>query len=77
MRPVEVIESKRWRNGATGATASIYGALPWTVEADKANWSCEVVGYTVRMSNGTVGCGRRPWATREEAEAFLIKWGSR
>ena len=29
MRILEVIESKRWRNVKTGATTSLYGAVPY------------------------------------------------
>lgn len=67
MRILEVIESKRWKNNKTGATASIYGAVPYTSETEKQEWSIETVGFTWRKSDGTIGLGRPPAATYEEA----------
>jgi hypothetical protein len=67
----EVIPSRAWKNTTTGATASLYGAVPWTVESDKANWSIVDRGYTVRnRSTGTVGIGRQPWTTQAEAQVW-------
>jgi hypothetical protein len=66
-----VIESKRWVNKMTGATASVYGAVPWSSGADKPNWSVETVGWTVEdMKNGTVGIGRPPWKSKSEAQRW-------
>ena len=73
MKPIEVIESKAWVH-TSGRKASIYGAVPWTIDADKPNWSIVTTGYTLRMDNGTVGYGRPPLPTREEAEAVLANW---
>lgn len=67
MRILEVIESRRWRNITTGDTASLYGAVPYTSESDKPNWIVETVGWTWRNDNGTIGLGRVPAKTREEA----------
>ena len=67
MRVMEVIESKRWVNSVTGQTASIYGAVPYFGEAEKSKWSVQSVGWTWKMENGTIGLGRMPAATREEA----------
>ena len=67
----EVIESKRYRNTETGRTASIYGACPWYSPESKQYWTIETVGWTVRDNNtNTVGFGRVPFKTREEAQAF-------
>lgn len=64
-----LIESRRWERD-DGMTASIYGACPWSNDADKARWSIVIVGWTLRDTrNNTVGIGRKPWATRAEAEA--------
>lgn len=64
----EVIESKSWKNHKTGATASIYGACPWTNAADEPNWAMVVRGWTLRDNrNGTVGIGRLPFETKELA----------
>jgi hypothetical protein len=52
----EVIESKRWKHKATGATASLYGAVPWSgAPGDrKEDWQLENVGWTIRWDDGTV-----------------------
>jgi len=71
MRVEEVVESRAWINSETGATASVYGAVPWTSEAEKPQWSVQIRGFTWRMPNGTIGMGRKPVATREEAQAIM------
>lgn len=76
-RILEVIESKRWKNVKNGCTASIYGACPYTNDAEKQDWIIEVVGYTWRLDNGTVGLGRIPAKTREEALAVMDKFNGR
>jgi hypothetical protein len=54
-----------------GLQASPHGACPWTSEAERARWSAKDVGWTVRDSRtGTAGIGRRPWATKEEADSW-------
>lgn len=75
MRIVEVIESRVWVNSRTGATASIYGALPYI--GDGAEWSIVADGWTWAMDNNTIGCGRVPAKTRAEAEAFMAEWNGR
>ena len=73
MSKYEVIPAVLWRRD-DGASASIYGALPWRSEAEKARWKREEVGFTVRNPHtNEVGIGRAPWATRGEAEAFAAK----
>jgi len=70
----EIIESKKWVNTVTGETASIYGSMPYTNDTEKANWSIEVVGYTIRNNDtGTVGLGRKPFKTMYEAVEHLRK----
>ena len=67
-----VIEARRWVSPSTGRTASIYGSAPWT--GDKGDWHIEVVGWTIEYNfNGrvTVGNGRVPFKTKDEAEAFI------
>lgn len=71
MRIVQVIPSRVWVNRVTGQRASIYGAAPWTSEADRANWEMVNQGFTWELSNGTVGLGRVPASTREEAEKVM------
>lgn len=76
MRIIGIIPSRVYVH-TSGATASIYGACPWTSEAGKAEWRIVERGFTYEMSNGTVGCGRVPEATREEAEAFMARYNAR
>ena len=76
MKILEVIESKRWVNKVTGQTASIYGAVPYFGDQGKANWSIEVVGYTWKLDNGTIGLGRIPAKTYEEAIEIMIKFNN-
>ncbi len=75
-KPIAVIESKLWRH-TTGRAASIYGAVPWTNAADKPNWQIESTGYTLKMSDGTVGYGQLPLPTRELAQDVMDKWLAR
>lgn len=74
MKPIEIVESKIWFNRITGRTASIYGAVPWSTQAQKAEWSLETRGYALRFDNGTVGHGARPFKTRKEAELCMSHW---
>lgn len=75
----EVIEARRWKNRKTGATASIYGAVPWGGgNGAKEDWEIQTTGFTVRnLRTGTVGIGRVPWASRSEAEAWVEKENAR
>jgi hypothetical protein len=77
MKVLEVIESKVWVNKKTGLRVSPYGACPWTSEADRINWTLETVGYTWRNDNGTIGLGRVPAKTREEAIEVMEKVNAR
>jgi len=66
-----VIPRQYWLNFKNGATASLYGAIPWTREADKSNWQVVSVGFTVRDNvRGTVGICRKPWDTEAEAHVW-------
>jgi hypothetical protein len=77
MRPIDVIPSRRLRHTTTGRTASLYGAHPATgAPGDtRKDWTVETVGWTVANDDGTYGCGRQPWATREGAEAYFFQHG--
>lgn len=78
MEKYEVIVSKSWKNHKTGATASIYGACPWTNAADEPNWSVVTCGWTLRNNrNETVGIGRLPFATKELAVEHANKLNAR
>lgn len=71
MARYEVIESKSWKRD-DGATASIYGAVPWTSSSEEKRWKIVPRGFTVRDNvSGTVGIGKQPWATRAEAQAWV------
>lgn len=77
MRIIEVIESKRWRNLVTGATASIYGACPYYSSKHAHDWVMETVGYTWRLDNGTIGLGRMPAKTHVEAVEIMHRYNDR
>jgi len=74
----EIIPSRRWRH-VSGRTASPYGASPWTGAPGntREDWTLETSGFTWRMSNGTIGLGRPPAATREEAESIARQVNAR
>lgn len=74
---LEVIESFHWLNVKTGATASIYGAVPWTSKDGESQWSKVSRGFTWRLYNGTVGLGRIPAKSREEAENIMSHFNNR
>ena len=69
----EVIPSKRWKHKQTGATASLYGAVPWTgAPGDrKEDWHLEEVGWTISWPDGTIGIGRPPFKSKAEAEKWV------
>ena len=70
----EVVESKCWRH-KNGMTASIYGAVPWTNDKAKDDWQIVVRGFTIRDNRlHTIGCGRMPFKTKEEAQDLCNKW---
>ena len=75
MKIIKVIPSRAWFNPDTGATASIYGALPYNGE--QGSWIVRTVGYTWELDNGTVGLGRKPAATIEEAERIMVLFNER
>jgi hypothetical protein len=69
MKRYEVIESRHWKNDRTGATASLYGAVPYQRDAKAEGWEVVTTGFTIRDNvEGTVGIGRKPFDTQEEAE---------
>jgi len=77
MKVIEIIGSKIWRNKNTGAVASIFGAVPWTNPEDKRSWVIETRGFTWRLDNGTVGLGRVPAKTYEEARKVMNRINER
>lgn len=77
MKILEVIESRQWKNSKTGATASIYGSVPYISDADVSNWHVQTCGYTWRLDNGTVGLCRVPAKSREEAAQVMREFNAR
>lgn len=75
MKIVEVIHSREWFNPETGATASIYGAVPF--QGEQGAWIVRTVGYTWLTDTGTVGIGRRPASTQSEAEYIMELYNTR
>lgn len=59
--------------------ASLYGACPWDGQPgnQRIDWTIETSGWTWENSNGTIGLGRVPAATREEAEEIMRKVNAR
>jgi len=76
MKIANVTPARVWKH-KSGRTASIYGACPWYNEAQKAEWTLVQVGWTWELSNGTVGLGRVPAKTLEEAEAVMATFNAR
>lgn len=71
MNTYTVIESKLWEH-TSGRRVSAYGALPWYGEEEKKQWSLTTVGWTVRNNQtGTIGIGRIPWETQEQAQLWI------
>ena len=76
MQRYEIIPAKRWVH-TDGRTASIYGACPYVSDADKASWTMQSVGFTIRDNKtNTVGLGRTPFASIADAQAVLTKLGA-
>ncbi len=73
MKIVEIIPSKRFRHTERGTTASIYGAHPGATDP---RWVVETVGWTWRLDNGSIGLGRVPAKTREEAEEVMNRFNA-
>lgn len=62
----EIIPNKFWKRKTDGFKVSLWGAVPWTSEAEKADWDLVTDGYSIRdRKQGTVLTGGK---TRTEAE---------
>lgn len=68
--PGEVIPSRVYVH-TSGRRASPYGSAPWLSDAGKAEWTLVDEGFTVRHPDGTIGLGRKPFTTAEEAQAWV------
>lgn len=72
----EVIEAYRWRNVLTGATASLYGAVPWRSADERVAWMRELAGWTLKNPHtGQIGIGRKPCETFAEACELALRLG--
>ena len=70
----KVVESREWYNTETGQTASIHGAHPHAGIGDD-NWVVRSKGWTIAdTESGTVGFGRPPMQSRDEAETLAMVW---
>ena len=73
-KEINIIPSRVWVHQGNGATASVYGASPWTNEQDKHYWLILHRGYTWECigTDGSIriGLGRNPVATKAEAETI-------
>ncbi len=69
----KVIPSKHWEHKTTGRRASLYGAVPWTGEAGdgKEHWEVVENGWTIAWPDGTVGIGRIPFASADQAQKWV------
>jgi|KBSMisStaDraftv2_1062788.scaffolds.fasta_scaffold848483_3 hypothetical protein len=63
----EIIPYRFYRDPTNGRTFSLFTSwkTPDAVLVEE--------GFTIRWLDGTQGCGRKPFATIEEAEAYLKK----
>jgi hypothetical protein len=77
MKILKIIESKHWVNKINGATASIYGSVPYTNDLDKENWHIITKGFTWLLDNGTVGLGRQAAKTLTEAQDVMKQFNER
>lgn len=72
-----IIESKVWVRD-DGARASIYGAVPYHSESERKRWNIIRQGFTLRNEDsGTVGIGRPPFETIEQAQDHLAMMKAR
>ncbi len=77
-RRYEVIPSRCWKNATTGATASVYGAVPYQRDAKAEGWEVVERGFTIQDNvSGTVGIGRKPFDTQGEAQTVADDMESR
>ena len=70
MALARAVIAKEWRH-VSGKTASTGGAPPWGTLAPDPDWAMANCGWTIEHPDGTRGIGRAPFATREEAQAWI------
>jgi hypothetical protein len=76
LKILKVIPARVWKHNTTGETASIHGAMPYFMTGSE-NWEIVQVGYTWVLDNGTIGLGRKPAKTLQEAEEIMRKFNER
>ena len=78
-RIVGVLPARHWRHKGDGRTASLYGSIPWSGARGntEADWEIVTSGWTWENANGTIGLGRVPADTKEEAEEIMRKVNER
>jgi len=78
-RILGVLPARQWRHKFSGRTASIYGAVPWTggLGNTEKDWEMVTVGWTWENANGTIGLGRIPAKTKDEAEKVMREVNAR
>lgn len=67
----EVVPYRYWKNKVTGAKASLFGAVPYTSDASKAEWEVVEEGFTVynKVRNTYGAYSLQPGATLDQAQA--------
>jgi hypothetical protein len=63
----EIIPYRYYRDPVSGRSFSLFSS--WMPEGSVLVEQ----GFTIRWPDGTQGCGRKPFASVEEAEAYLKK----
>lgn len=63
-----VIPARHLTHRASGKAISLFSVLPFGTRED---WDVVTDGYTIEWPDGTTGCGRPPFKTAEEAQAFI------
>jgi hypothetical protein len=57
----EVVPKKLWVNKASGKTASVHGAVPYTSKEDEKNWELQDYGFTIHdKKDNTYGLASMP-----------------
>lgn len=71
MERYEIIPNRFWKRKTDGFKVSLWGAVPYASEAEKANWEIATDGFSIRdRKQGMVLNGGK---TLEETEAKKVK----
>lgn len=73
---ISVIPNTFYRH-TSGRTASLWGSCPWHSERERSEWQTVTDGFTWQNDNGTIGLGRVPAKSREEADRIAREWNNR